>query len=121
MDSPTNPGSCRIHSIDSKANWMANSEDVDHFKVTGNAPLSSLLLSLKNLLGPRHFTESSTNTFLNQLKDVQFTVTDELQEELSKKRNVEYAQVFKRLDNALQVRDQWPQNDSAWLQKMNLP
>jgi len=52
MDSSTNPGSCHNLGIDSKANWMANSEDVDHFEVTGNASLSSLLSSLKNLLRP---------------------------------------------------------------------
>jgi hypothetical protein len=36
-----------------------------------------------------------------------------------KKRNVEYSQVLKRLDDALQ--EQWPYDDSAQLQEINLP
>jgi hypothetical protein len=49
--SSTNLGSNLNRGNNCKVNWMANSDDVLHFKVTRNTPLSSLLLRLKNLLG----------------------------------------------------------------------
>jgi hypothetical protein len=42
-----------------------------------------------------------------------------VQENFYKERNVEYSQVLDILDDALQK--QWPQDDSAQLQKVNLP
>jgi len=103
---------------DSKVNWMANSEDVDYFKVTGNGPLSSLLSSLKNMLGRRHVSANTTNALLDQL-EMADPLQDMLREKFSKNRSVEYSQVLDRLDVAL--REQWPHDDSAQLQKINLP
>jgi hypothetical protein len=58
---------------------------------------------------------------LSTLQSIPVTITDELREEPSKKCNVEYSQVFKRLDNVHQDWDQWPHNDFAWLQEINCP
>jgi hypothetical protein len=141
LDSPLSPKSSSAdlgprhkRGIDSKANWMANSDDVDDFEVTGNACLSSLLSSLKNMLGPRHLNERSKNAFWDRLKSLQRAIIDEPREGLSKERNVEYSQrlldealnvdhsqVLERLDEALQFRDQWPPSDFAQLQDIILP
>jgi len=44
---------------------------------------------------------------------------EEVQKKLSKGCNVEYSQVLKKLDSMLG--EQWPHDDSAQLQKTNLP
>jgi hypothetical protein len=49
--SSANLDSLHNRGTDSKVNWMANSQDLQHFMVTGNLPLSYLLLSLKSILG----------------------------------------------------------------------
>lgn len=112
MDSPTNLGSLHDRGNDSKVNWMANSEDVESFKVAGNDPLSGLLLSLKNMLGPRHVSANTVNAVLAQLDDT-------LREKFSRMRSVEYSQFRDKLDSAL--KEQWPHDDSAQLQEINLP
>jgi hypothetical protein len=88
--------------IGSKVDWMANNDDVDIFKVTGNNPLSLLLPSLKDMLGFRHLSSK----VINKLQSIETL-------------NVEYSRVIKMLDDALQ--EQWPHDDCAWLQRIALP
>jgi hypothetical protein len=102
---PTNPVSDHNSDSDqsgddSRVNWMANSKF--RFKVTGNKPLSSLLPSLKDMLGFRHLNSK----VINKLQSIET-------------RNVEYSQVLKMLDDALQ--EQWPHDDCARLQRIALP
>lgn len=98
VDSTSSPSSTFCGN-DSKVNWMANSNDVDSFKVTGNDPLSDLLPLLKNMLGVRHLNPKYIL--------------------LDGSRNVEYSQVLDALNTALQK--QWPRDDSAQLQEITLP
>ncbi|KAN0118276.1 Ribonuclease H-like domain containing protein [Russula decolorans] len=116
-DSDHNSDSHSESGIGSKVDWMANNDDVDIFKVTGNNPLSVLLPSLKKLLGFRHVSANmisdTINTIFNEGPDPDLLL------KFSKKRNVEYSQVLKRLDDALQ--EQWPHDDCARLQRIALP
>jgi serine/threonine protein kinase len=110
---PIKPGSHHKPGNGSKVHWMANTDDVDIFKVTGNNPLSVLLSSLKKLLGFRHLSSKVIDTILDEGPDPDMLL------KVSKKCNVEYSQVLKRLDDALQ--EQWPHDDSAQPQEINLP
>jgi hypothetical protein len=116
-DSDHNSDSHSESGIGSKVDWMANNDDVDIFKVTGNNPLSVLLPLLKKLLGFRHVSANmisdTINTIFNEGPDPDLLL------KFSKKRNVEYSQVLKRLDDALQ--EQWPHDDCARLQRIALP
>jgi hypothetical protein len=98
-DSDHNSDSHSESGIGSKVDWMANNDDVDIFKVTGNNPLSVLLPSLKKLLRFRHVSANmisdTINTIFNEGPDPDLLL------KFSKKRNVEYSQVLKRLDDAL--------------------
>jgi serine/threonine protein kinase len=118
--SSTYPDSLHNHGSDSKANWMANSEDVNHFKVTGNDPLSCLLVSLKNMLGPRHYSANIIDVVINQLKMAHpLENLDNFREKFIKNGVVEYSRVLDVLNVAL--REQWPDDDSAQLQRIELP
>ena len=103
--------------IDNKVNWMANSDDLSNFEFTGNPTLSKLLSSLKKVLMHRHLSSNTIDGFVGLLPDD--TLQKEVREKLSKRRNVEYSQVLKELDDAL--RKEWPHDDSAQLQKIILP
>jgi hypothetical protein len=91
---------------------MANSKDVYHFEVIGNNRLFGLLSSLKDMLMFRHLDPRVINKLHNRLN------SDRAQES-PKMLNVEYSQVIKMLDDALQ--EQWPHDDFAQPQEINLP
>ena len=59
FDSHCKPGT------DSKVTWMVTSDNVEDFKVTGNDPLSCLLLELKQVLSSQHVTGSTINAVIN--------------------------------------------------------
>jgi len=98
-------------SINNKVNWMANSDDLSNFEFTGNPTLSKLLLSLKKVLMHQHLSSNTIDGFMGLLPDD--TLQKEVWEKLSKRRNVEYSQVLKELDDVL--RKEWPHDDSAQL------
>ena len=98
-----------------KVNWMANSNDVTQFKVTGNKPLSDLLSTLKTLLGARHVNVEIMNELLNS----HFQSNTGQAQVQFKAPTVEYSDILMALDEALE--EQWPNNDSARLQKIELP
>jgi serine/threonine protein kinase len=116
VDSPSSPSST-IGGDDTKLNWMANSDVVDSFKVTGNDPLSDLLSSLKNILGARHISTTMIDAIDAILEEV--GSSKEVTNRLREKRKVEYSQVLDTLNDALQK--QWPHDDSAQLQEIILP
>jgi hypothetical protein len=107
-DSDHNSDSHSESGIGSKVDRMANNDDVDIFV---------LLPSLKKLLGFRYVSANmisdTINTIFNEGPDPDLLL------KFSKKRNVEYSQVLKRLDDALQ--EQWPHDDCARLQRIALP
>jgi hypothetical protein len=76
IDSPltqvpsSNHGTLHNCGNDGKANWMANSWDVNYLKVTGNDPLSCLLLSLKNMLRSQHVSPNMVNAVLDPMDKV---------------------------------------------------
>ena len=121
---PDSPGSLFNHAPSStpqarttavKVDWMANSEDVQQFKVTGNNPLSSLLSSLKDILGVRHLSENRARGIF---RAVGINEAD-WEKKMAELRTVGYPQVLDTLNAALT--EQWPVDDSAQLQEIILP
>ena len=93
---------------------MAYSIDIAWFKVKGNKPLSDLLLTLKTLLGARHFDDEVLNQLLNFHSQ---SNTDQAQ--VTFKKTMKHSDVLNALDKAL--KEQWPIGDSAQLQDIQLP
>jgi serine/threonine protein kinase len=124
IDSPLSPSS-NHGSLDScgngsKANWMANSGIINHYRFTGNDPLSLLLSSLKDMLGLRHVNSAIIKAIFDKVKpmlDSSKEFSDIVREEFSN--DVEYSRVLEEFEKALQ--EEWPRDDSAQLQEIILP
>jgi hypothetical protein len=114
MSSSTNHSSRPVRGDDSRVNWMANSNDINEFEVTGNGPLSGLLLSLKTNLGRRHLSSAMIDKILKFIPEES---SDSVRRKLSDE--VDYSEFLMMLDAALAM--QWRDDDSAHLQEIHLP
>ena len=117
--SSADPSSRPVEGLCGRANWLANSSSFSKFKVTGNDPLSDLLLSLKSKFGRRHTNPDTLNDFMENLAQNDINI-DGREERIRKyRKDLNHDEVLKMLDTALA--QQWPDDDPARLQKIRLP